>query len=44
MNTPNSAFVAEIDALRGDLLPSERSPRPIPSPETGPAAQIGDRG
>ena len=43
MNTPNPGMPAETDALRGDLPPSKRSPRPIPLPETRPITQIGGR-
>jgi hypothetical protein len=41
MNTPNRASVDEIDALRDDLRPSERSLRPIPLLEPRPITQIG---
>ena len=34
MNPPNLTVEVETDALRGDLRPSETSPRPIPLPET----------
>ena len=43
MNTPNPGMPAETDALRGDLRPSKRSPRPIPLPKTRPITQIGGR-
>jgi hypothetical protein len=34
MNTPILAPELETDALRGDLRPSARSPRPIHLPQT----------
>lgn len=43
MNTSNPALAAETDALRGDLRPAMRSPRPIARPETGPRTQIEGR-
>jgi hypothetical protein len=43
MNTPNLAAVSETDATRGDLRPSEHSPRPIPWPEKRSATRNGGR-
>ena len=41
MNMPNLLCPRETDALRDDLRPSERSPRPIPCPETPPRNRFG---
>jgi hypothetical protein len=41
MNTPNLAGEVRIDALRGVLRPSARSPRPIHHPETRPGGRFG---
>jgi hypothetical protein len=41
MNPPNPALSGEIDALRGDLPPSERLSRPIHRPETGTYGTFG---
>jgi hypothetical protein len=41
MNTPILALWLETDAMRGDLRPWERSPRPIPLPETGVGGKFG---
>ena len=44
MNTPTLALKPETDATRGDLRPSEDSPRPIPCLEKRSTAQIEGRG
>jgi hypothetical protein len=41
MNAPILADELEIDALRGDLRPSELSLRPIPYPQTRPTGRFG---
>jgi hypothetical protein len=41
MNPPILVRPSETDAIRGDLRPSEHSPRPIPWPEKRPATRIG---
>jgi hypothetical protein len=43
MNTTNRAVAGEADAMRGDLQPSDRPPRPIPYPRTRPHGQFGAR-
>jgi hypothetical protein len=43
MNTLILALELETDALRGDLRPSKRPPRPIPWPKKGVSKTIGDR-
>jgi hypothetical protein len=35
MNTPKLVGQTQTDALRSDLRPSKRPPRPIPYPEKG---------
>jgi hypothetical protein len=41
MNPPNLAGALRTDSLRGDLRPSEHSPRPIHHPKTRADSQFG---
>jgi hypothetical protein len=43
MNTTILTLDLETDAMRGDLRPRERSPQPIPFPETGVDSKFGGR-